>query len=69
MEAEPTCHPVDADGLPRLERAIQPQLLRHLAQRPEHLLAEQPDAGFSICVRVSWGKLVGMLAFRIGSSM
>src|SRR5262245_61502311 len=44
-------HIVDADGLVRLERALEIEFLGHLAQRRKHLLPQQADTGLGVLVR------------------
>ena len=44
-------HILNADRLVGLERALEIELLRHLAHRREHFLAEQPDARLGILMR------------------
>src|SRR5207244_4243855 len=46
-----TVHIAEADRLVRLERALEAELLRHLAYRREHFLPQQADAALGILVR------------------
>jgi hypothetical protein len=46
----PSVHIPDTDGLVGLERALEIELLCHLAHRRKDFLAEQADAGLGILV-------------------